>query len=276
MKTRLLKYLKGIAFSALTVGCSFMTYPAFAVSFTDNFDDGIVDSRYIPIEGAILSEEAGQMTANLGLSGDGVLIDFNDVVPNAVWYMINFEIEDFLPEHALEIDYQLFDENNVHFETVRFTYAFPSDDIALNPGIKTKQWKEVFKLNEDGEFEKDEKLSEHKELEVEIKEFDMWFDVLPSGNVFVENHITKEKSINKPEKKPKYTKVRYRVKNNQVDPQIIFNSAGAADATSIRVHTPEPASTLGFLALCTLGAASKLKHKLKPSKSTQNKTEKVS
>ena len=41
------------------------------------------------------------------------------------------------------------------------------------------------------------------------------------------------------------------------------------------VHTPEPSSTLGFLALGTLGAASTVKRKLKPSKSTEKETTKV-
>lgn len=39
---------------------------------------------------------------------------------------------------------------------------------------------------------------------------------------------------------------------------------------------PEPTSTLGFLALGTLGAASNLKHKLKPAKSSDKETTKVS
>ncbi|TRU80252.1 MAG: PEP-CTERM sorting domain-containing protein [Microcystis novacekii Mn_MB_F_20050700_S1] len=39
---------------------------------------------------------------------------------------------------------------------------------------------------------------------------------------------------------------------------------------------PEPSSTLGFLALGTLGAASTLKRKLKSSKSSEKETAKVS
>ncbi|MFN7908437.1 MAG: PEP-CTERM sorting domain-containing protein, partial [Microcystis sp.] len=38
---------------------------------------------------------------------------------------------------------------------------------------------------------------------------------------------------------------------------------------------PEPTSTLSLLALGTLGAASTLKRKLKPSKSTEKETTKV-
>ena len=41
------------------------------------------------------------------------------------------------------------------------------------------------------------------------------------------------------------------------------------------VHTPEPTSVLGFLALGTLGAASTLKRQLKPSKSSEKETTKV-
>jgi hypothetical protein len=41
------------------------------------------------------------------------------------------------------------------------------------------------------------------------------------------------------------------------------------------IPVPEPSSTLSFLALGTLGAASTLKHKLKPSKSTEKETRKV-
>jgi hypothetical protein len=41
------------------------------------------------------------------------------------------------------------------------------------------------------------------------------------------------------------------------------------------VHTPEPTSTLSLLALGTLGAASTVKRKLKPSKSTEKETTKV-
>ena len=42
-----------------------------------------------------------------------------------------------------------------------------------------------------------------------------------------------------------------------------------------QVTTPEPTPILGFLALGTLGAASTLKRKLKPSKSTEKETTKV-
>ncbi|MDJ0558138.1 MAG: PEP-CTERM sorting domain-containing protein, partial [Microcystis sp. M53599_WE4] len=38
---------------------------------------------------------------------------------------------------------------------------------------------------------------------------------------------------------------------------------------------PEPSSILGLLALGTLGAASTLKRKLKPSKSTEKETTKI-
>ena len=41
------------------------------------------------------------------------------------------------------------------------------------------------------------------------------------------------------------------------------------------VHTPEPTSVLSLFALGTLGAASTLKRKLKPSKSTEKETTKV-
>ena len=43
----------------------------------------------------------------------------------------------------------------------------------------------------------------------------------------------------------------------------------------ISTSVPEPTSTLGFLALGTLGAASTLKRKLKPSQSTEKETTKV-
>ena len=43
----------------------------------------------------------------------------------------------------------------------------------------------------------------------------------------------------------------------------------------ISTSVPEPTSTLGFLALGTLGAASTLKRKLKPSKSAEKETTKV-
>jgi hypothetical protein len=48
---------------------------------------------------------------------------------------------------------------------------------------------------------------------------------------------------------------------------IMFNFTG--------VHTPEPTSTLSLLALGTLGAASTIKRKLKPSKSAEDDTTKV-
>ncbi|MFM6729394.1 MAG: PEP-CTERM sorting domain-containing protein, partial [Microcystis panniformis] len=43
----------------------------------------------------------------------------------------------------------------------------------------------------------------------------------------------------------------------------------------VKVHVPEPTSTLSLLALGTLGAASTLKRKLKPSQSTEKETTKV-
>ena len=56
------------------------------------------------------------------------------------------------------------------------------------------------------------------------------------------------------------------------------NECGSRNFTrSFRVEkTNEPTSTLGFLALGTLGAASTLKRKLKPSQSTEKETTKVS
>jgi hypothetical protein len=56
------------------------------------------------------------------------------------------------------------------------------------------------------------------------------------------------------------------------------NSCGSEDYTaSFKViKTPEPTSILSLLALGTLGAASTLKRKLKPSKSTEKETTKVS
>lgn len=49
----------------------------------------------------------------------------------------------------------------------------------------------------------------------------------------------------------------------------------SANMTIIAAPVPEPTSTLSFLALGTLGAASTLKRKLKPSKSTEKETTKV-
>jgi hypothetical protein len=48
-----------------------------------------------------------------------------------------------------------------------------------------------------------------------------------------------------------------------------------AGEPSILKPVPEPTSTLSLLALGTLGAASTIKHKLKPSKSTEKETTKV-
>ena len=45
--------------------------------------------------------------------------------------------------------------------------------------------------------------------------------------------------------------------------------------TGVHVHVPEPTSTLSLLALGTLGAASTLKRKLKPSQSIKKETTKV-
>ncbi|WP_287662350.1 PEP-CTERM sorting domain-containing protein [Microcystis sp. M049S2] len=46
--------------------------------------------------------------------------------------------------------------------------------------------------------------------------------------------------------------------------------------TATGVHTPEPGSILGLLGLGTLGAASTIKRKLKPSKSSEKETTQVS
>jgi hypothetical protein len=64
----------------------------------------------------------------------------------------------------------------------------------------------------------------------------------------------------------------------------IVNIQGGQETNSIiswkfeltGVHIPEPSSTLGFLALGTLGAALTIKRKLKPSQSTEKETTKVS
>ncbi|GCA75599.1 hypothetical protein MiTe_02435 [Microcystis aeruginosa NIES-2520] len=56
----------------------------------------------------------------------------------------------------------------------------------------------------------------------------------------------------------------------------ISGEGTAGFASNVLVSTPEPTSTLGFLALGTLGAASTLKRKLKPSKSSEKETTKIS
>jgi hypothetical protein len=54
-----------------------------------------------------------------------------------------------------------------------------------------------------------------------------------------------------------------------------ISGEGTAGFASNVLATPEPTSTLGFLALGTLGAASTLKRKLKSSQSTEKETTKV-
>ena len=49
----------------------------------------------------------------------------------------------------------------------------------------------------------------------------------------------------------------------------------AWNSLEVKVHVPEPTSTLSLLALGTLGAVSTLKRKLKPSQSTEKETTKV-
>jgi hypothetical protein len=55
---------------------------------------------------------------------------------------------------------------------------------------------------------------------------------------------------------------------------ILFGN-GNINNTNTVVSMPEPASTLGLFALSTLGAASTIKRKLKPSQSTEKETTKV-
>ncbi len=54
-----------------------------------------------------------------------------------------------------------------------------------------------------------------------------------------------------------------------------YTGSGFVIAASDGDTIPEPSSTLGFLALGTLGAASTLKRQLKPSKSTEKETTKI-
>jgi hypothetical protein len=65
-----------------------------------------------------------------------------------------------------------------------------------------------------------------------------------------------------------------------VSPEFTFEDFESLDLRVQSIATavssvPEPSSTLGFFALGTLGAASTLKRKLKPSKSTEKETTKV-
>ncbi|MFN7909782.1 MAG: PEP-CTERM sorting domain-containing protein, partial [Microcystis sp.] len=55
-----------------------------------------------------------------------------------------------------------------------------------------------------------------------------------------------------------------------------LNLPGTEFNQVVEVQTPEPSTILSLLALGTLGAASTLKRKLKPSQSTEKETTKVS
>ncbi len=63
--------------------------------------------------------------------------------------------------------------------------------------------------------------------------------------------------------------------NDLREPQFELLSAGASAQGKTVASVPEPTSTLSILALGTLGAASTLKRKLKPSQSIENETTKV-
>lgn len=58
--------------------------------------------------------------------------------------------------------------------------------------------------------------------------------------------------------------------------EVEFTADNSAQSIDVRPKTPEPSTLISFLALGTLGVASTLKRKLKTSKSSEKKTEKVS
>jgi hypothetical protein len=64
--------------------------------------------------------------------------------------------------------------------------------------------------------------------------------------------------------------------NNNIERFIEFELVGQHQKKFNPFEIPEPTSTLGLLAIGTLGAASTLKRKLKPSKSTEKESTKVS
>ncbi|MCH8148071.1 MAG: hypothetical protein IH987_08785 [Planctomycetes bacterium] len=84
----------GCSLTILAATIATHSAPCFAAAvFQDNFDNGVVDSRYTPIGSATLAESGGRMRVGTVSPGDGIRIDLSDL-SNTVCHMIDFSVED--------------------------------------------------------------------------------------------------------------------------------------------------------------------------------------
>jgi hypothetical protein len=79
------------------------------ITFTDDFNDGVVDPRYTSIAGASIVEVGGNMVVGMAGTNDGVSMFIEDVVPKAVCYMTDYTADGFNAGDALNVDFRYTD-----------------------------------------------------------------------------------------------------------------------------------------------------------------------
>lgn len=101
------------------------TLSAQATSFSDDFEDGVINtSVYSTLGNAILTEGNGQLNLTMNSDGDGINMFFGSVTSQAEWFMTDFETLSFLDAQNFTIN--IFDSaNNLNFAVVTLFEAIP-------------------------------------------------------------------------------------------------------------------------------------------------------
>lgn len=262
--------------------------PAKAISFSDSFDDGVVDSRYTSLGGATLAEESGKLSIRLNSPNDGLNINLADLAVNC--FKIAFKGIGFSEGQGISID--LFATDSISNEIPFFSISIVKDTAfvdnstlsnlqAVNSSLfnNTKQCVvNVIISNQVSTFPVpcEEDLSGSFQADVTDGLFNRklrWkydgrdphapntprpvikrvIDLL-NNNIFPVEKLT---NVN-----VKFVTVVVK------DPLLEIDYIEAEE-----VHVPEPSSYLGIFALGTLGTVAVLKHGSKLSKFTKNQLE---
>lgn len=120
---------------------NFVNQFASASTFSDNFEDGILNSSvYQPLGGAVLTEENGKLQVSMNNTGDGVEMLFGDLVSNSEWFMMDFDGLEF--SDGQNFTFSFFDESSLAFNVSTFIEAVPtSNNITTNNGFPVKECK---------------------------------------------------------------------------------------------------------------------------------------
>ncbi|AFZ59843.1 PEP-CTERM sorting domain-containing protein [Anabaena cylindrica FACHB-243] len=277
--------------------------PVRAVSFSDNFDDGIIDSRYTAIGDTSFSESSGRLLIPLINPGDGVSISLSDLGFLADCFKIKFDTIDFLAGQGVKID--LFADNQLNNSQTNFFSisivrdVVPDDSLDvsrhditnLDPMTLTSDRKKCVLnitvklpsgtqsiiqpsfpciLNWSNTFQAD-----WTDSILFDGNFRWRYDGFGRGNeeqkyvlsILNSEQLNFDRTINKTISRVNVTYVSVLPR----DPLLSIESVEAEDIHPI----PEPSSVLSLIILGTIGAGLRLKHKLNFSKSTEKDPEKV-